>query len=120
MIYYTCKKLFGGNVSVRDYVVKFAKKTGQIIELTLEINGQKMRINGDTPYRCDRQTFYTKRADSYIKKDKPYQLWDYTWSPQTIEPEDINMDGRMAMLKAWKELQNNKNKQLNIEEVIKK
>ncbi len=119
MIHYKCLKMFGGRVSVRSYVFEYAKRTKQVIELTLTTNGQRMRINGETPYICEGATFYTKHADEYIKKNMPYKLYDFVWTPILEEPEEITMDGRAAMLRAWKELQKKKSEQLNIEEVSK-
>jgi hypothetical protein len=109
--------MYAERVSVRSYVFEYAKRTKQVIELNLTTNGQRMRINGETPYICEGQTFYTRHADEYIKANKPYKLYDFVWRPIIEQPEEITQDGRLAMLKAWKELNKKKVEQTTIEEV---
>jgi len=102
MIFYHCHKLYGGRVSVRDYLVKYARKTRQVIEIYYE--GNKMRVNGNTQYECDGRNHLAKRTDKYIKRGETYQLYDYVWNPVVTEPEDMSLDGRMSLLKAWKNM----------------
>lgn len=103
MIQYSCKKLWGGRVSVRDCVVKYAEKTGQVIQI--EFEGQFMRVNKDTPYTTDERHHIALRTDKYIKKGLTYKLLDYVWNPELKKQEEFTTDGRAKLLEAWKKIQ---------------
>jgi len=102
MMKYKSLKLWQGKISVRSFIVEFAKKTGQSIEV--EYNKQKMIVNSKTPYTCDQMPHLAQRSDMYIKKGDTYHLYDFEWKP-IIKIDEWTGDGRLKMLDAWKKLQ---------------
>lgn len=109
MISFKSKKLWGGKVSVRSCIVEFAKKTGQVIEVTH--NGLKMKINSASSYTCDNVPHIAQRTDKYIKAGKVYQLFDYEWKP-IVENDEWTSSGKESLLSAWKKLKEAKQKTL--------
>lgn len=102
MIDYHCAKLWGGRVSVRDCVVKYAKKTGQAIQV--EYDGQVMKINSTTPYTCDMRHHIAQMTDKYIKQGQTYLLFDYTWTPVVESENEWTDEGKSKMFEAMKKL----------------
>ena len=114
MIKYDCEKIYGGRVSVRNYMVKLAKRTHQKLLLTLvnknhsfippDMVGQQMTIDEKTPYTCDERTFNASYPDIGIKKGEAYQLWDYWWETNYKEPpQDYTGEGLSKLHEAMAE-----------------
>lgn len=99
------KKLFGGKVSVRSYLVKYCKKTRT--NLVIEFEGQKMTVeypNLDR-YTTDGNTYTAKRYDQYIRMGDKYKLYDYIWRPD-VEPASWTKQGMELVISAWKKIKN--------------
>lgn len=114
MIIFRAKKLWGGDVSVQSHIVEHAKKMKQKIKV--EYQNAYMIIDGNTPYQITAPAMIALHTDSYIKKGQMYQLYDYRWNPQVIEPE-MSIEGRLKMLQAFKDMKKKKDKQLDIIDV---
>ena len=86
------KKLFGGRVSVRSYLVKYCKKTRQ--NLVIEFEGQNMTVEWPDlgRYTTDGNTYTAKRYDRYIRLGEKYKLYDYIWRPN-VEPVGWTKEG---------------------------
>ena len=106
------RKLYMGNVSINSQVVEYCKRLGR--KLIVDYQGARMLIKDLDNFLCDGQTFIAHHSDKYMKAGNTYKLYDYIWAPIEAKHEEpeISMEGRLAMLKAWKDLQ--KGKQLSI------
>lgn len=82
MIKVAVKKMWGGKVSVRSYLVEYGIKTNQPLKIVFE--GQEMVILPEKlkNYTCENQEFTAKRTDKYIRAGEKYKLYDYEWIPQ--------------------------------------
>jgi hypothetical protein len=100
---YKIKRLWGGYASVRSSVVEFAKRTHRKVKI--EYDGQYMIIDGDTKYEITAPPQIAQRTDKYMKKGKPYQLYDYLWSPVNEKtPTEYTQDGLKELHKIMKSL----------------
>lgn len=109
------RKLYNSRVSVQSSVVDYARRLGR--KLIVDYEGQRMLVHNLEAYECDGQSFLARHTDKYIKAGNTYKLYDYIWDPvkQKEEEPEISLNGRMMMLKAWKEMQaNKKGKQLTL------
>lgn len=99
------RKLYNGRVSVQSSVVDYARRLGR--KLIVDYEGQRMLVHNLDAYECDNQSFLAHHTDKYIKAGKQYKLYDYIWDPvkQKEEEPQIELGGRLLMLKAWKEMQ---------------
>jgi hypothetical protein len=73
---YKAKKIYAGNVSVRDYIVKDAIKKGET--LVVQVDGKHMTLHGDRvkDYKATGMVFPVK----YGSRER-YELYDYVWMP---------------------------------------
>jgi len=78
MIVYRAKKMFGGRVSIRDCVVKHAKRMKENIKLVYK--DKYMIVKPKTKYVCDERLHRAERSDQYIKKGQYYKLYDYVFA----------------------------------------
>src|SRR3990167_11275435 len=83
MIIYQVKKIFGGKISIRSHVVRFAKRTRQPI--VVKFNRQKMTIDYYSlgNYTTDNNEYTAKRTDQYASIGEKYKLYDYIWRPDS-------------------------------------
>jgi len=102
--------------------MELANKRHEVVEITLDgdlvpyaMRGQKMRINSKTPYRISPYVQTAKYDGKNIKAGQKYYLWDYKWEPMKEVPKEATMDGKLAMLEAWKNL--NKPKQMDLTKI---
>jgi hypothetical protein len=91
------KKIFGGRVSVRSYLVKYCKKTHK--DLTIEFERQNMTVRWPDlgRYTTDGNTYTAKRFDQYIRLGDKYKLYDYIWRPD-IEDKGWTTEGAKKFL----------------------
>ena len=84
--YYICKKLFNGQVLVRDYNLNDCYKSKCDLVLTLEKSKSKMII----PYSEIKSA--AKLIDitwlSKIKGQKPYRNYSFKWIPEKLEDKN--------------------------------
>lgn len=99
------RKLYMGKVSVQSSVVDYCKRLGR--KLIIDYEGQRMLVHNLDDYTTDGQSFMARYSDKYIKSGNNYKLYDFQWLPseQRHEEEQTSLEGRLAMLRAWKELQ---------------
>ena len=98
---YTCKKMYGGRVSVRDYMVKYCKKMRE--PLIISYGGKQMKVKDLNKYYCDNIGHYAQLTDKYIRKGQVYYLYDFEFSPNIEEvSKDYNEEGLKGLLNAWK------------------
>lgn len=111
---YKIKRLWGGYASVRSSVIEFAKRTGRAVKI--EYDGQYMVVDGNTKYEITAPPQIAQKTDKYMRKGKPYQLYDYLWSPH-IEKNvvDYTNEGLGKLLEAWKALKRPKQNTLDFE-----
>tara|TARA_Y100000310_G_scaffold287414_1_gene312298 strand:+ start:276 stop:536 length:261 start_codon:yes stop_codon:yes gene_type:complete len=86
MVKYPVKKLFRGYVSIRDYVVSKAIRTGQSIEV--EYEGEKMVLKKEN--LTDPEMF-TKREFQSQYGTGCYELYDFKWNPVDDRQESLNL-----------------------------
>jgi len=76
VVKYSCKKLFRGYISIRDYIVTKAIRSGQSIEV--EHEGVKMILGrGD----LTNPEVFTKRRFKSQYGSGSYELYDFKWDP---------------------------------------
>lgn len=104
--------MWGGDVSVGSFVVKYALKTKQ--KIRLEYDSGHMIIDGNTPYKITAPTQIAQRTDQYIKKGEPYQLYDYKWEPRVVEPDGYTEEGMIKLHEVMLKVFGKKTEQLKI------
>lgn len=112
MLTFKAKKLWGGDVSVQSFIVEYAKKMKQKIKV--EYQNAYMIIDGETPYKITAPPQIAQRTDNYIKKGMMYQLYDFAWNPQVVEPDGYNEEGLRKLHEAMSKVFKKKDKQLDI------
>lgn len=99
---YQCKKLWGGRVSVRSYIVDYCKKMKEPLIVTFE--NKRMKIRNFRSFYCDGRTYTAEMTDKYIKKGETYKLYDFQWNPEVKHEEYYTMEGMSKMVKCWKKI----------------
>lgn len=116
---YKIKRLWGGYASVRSCVIEFAKRTGRKVKI--EYDEQYMMVDGETPYEITAPPQIAKITDKYLRKGKPYQLYDYFWAPLNEKtPRDYTCEGLSLLYKAFKTALKKEPKQLSFDTTLEK
>lgn len=102
MITFHARKLWGGDVSVQSFIVEYARKMKQKIEIIYD--NATMIIDSNTPYKITAPTQIAQRTDKYIKKGEAYQLYDYKWHPQIVKEEEYTREGLEKLHEAMSKL----------------
>lgn len=97
---YKAKKLWGGRVSIRSSVLKYAKRTHRKVKIIYD--GQYMYVDANTPYETTAPPQIAQRTDKYMRKGEAYELFDYVWSP-VVEKNvvDYTSEGLSKLAEAW-------------------
>ena len=97
------RKLYGGYISIPDFVVKYARRTHK--KVRAEFEGQYMLISPDDKYEVTAPNQTAHRTDKYIKKGQIYTLWDFWWSPvDEVKPTDWTMGGLSKLVEAYRKM----------------
>ena len=86
MIKYPVKKMFRGYVSIRDYVVSKAIRSGQSIEVNYE--GEKMILKREN---LTNPEMFTKRAFRSQYGKGSYELYDFKWNSTDERQESLDL-----------------------------